>query len=39
MRHWQGYVIPRTEEGNTMAEGTQEKVWTCKRGKVPLLGG
>ena len=21
-----------------MAEGTQEKVWTCRRGKAPLLG-
>ena len=21
-----------------MAEGTWEKVWTCRRGKVPLLG-
>ena len=30
--------MPRTEEGNTMAEGTQEKDWTHKRGKAPLLG-
>ena len=21
-----------------MAEGTREKIWTCKSGKVPLLG-
>ena len=26
------------EEGNATAEGTREKVWTCRRGKVPLLG-
>ena len=25
-------------EWNTMAEGTWEKVWTCRRGKMPLLG-
>ena len=25
-------------EWNAMAEGTQEKVWAHRRGKVPLLG-
>ena len=29
---------PRAKEGNTSAEGTQEKVWTCRRGRPPLLG-
>ena len=28
----------RAKEGNTTAEGTWEKVWTCRRGKAPLLG-
>ena len=28
----------RAKEGNTTAEGTWEKVWTCRRGKSPLLG-
>ena len=26
------------KEGNTTAEGTQEKVWNRRRGKPPLLG-
>ena len=26
------------EEGNAMAEGTQAKVRTCRRGKEPVLG-
>ena len=30
--------MPWTKEGNDMAEGTQEKVQTCRREKVPLLG-
>ena len=30
--------MPWAKEGNTMAEGTWEKVWTRKRGKVLLLG-
>ena len=30
--------MPQAEEGNAMAEGTQEKVQTCRRGKAPLLG-
>ena len=25
-------------EQNTMAEGTREEVWACRRSKVPLLG-
>ena len=25
-------------EWNTMAEGTWEKVWTCRRDKAPFLG-
>ena len=25
-------------EWNAMAEGTQEKVWACRKSKVPLLG-
>ena len=30
--------MPWAEEGNVMAEGTQEKVWTSRRGKASLLG-
>ena len=30
--------MPWTKEGNDMAEGTQEKVQTCRRGKAPLFG-
>ena len=30
--------MPRAKEGNAMAKGTQEKAWTHRRGKVPLLG-
>ena len=30
--------MPWAKEGNTMEEGSQEKVWTCRRGKAPLLG-
>ena len=35
---WGGNGVLWAGEGNTMAEGTWEKVWTCRRGKVPLLG-
>ena len=28
---------PWAKEGNTTAEGTQEKVQTCRRGKTPQL--
>ena len=38
MCHRQGSGKPQAEEGNATAEGTQEKVQTCRRGKVPLLG-
>ena len=31
-------VPPNTEEGNAIAQGTWEKVWTHRRGKAPLLG-
>ena len=30
--------MPQAEEGNDMAEGTQGKVPTIRRGKSPLLG-
>lgn len=30
--------MPRAKEGNAIAEGTQEKVQTCRRGKAPLMG-
>ena len=30
--------MPWVGEENTMVEGTQEKVQTCRRGKAPLLG-
>ena len=30
--------MPQANEGNTMAEGTWEKVRTRRRGKEPLLG-
>ena len=30
--------MPWAEEENTTAEGTQQKVWTLRRSKVPLLG-
>ena len=30
--------MPWAGEWNAIAEGTQEKVWTHRRGKVPLLG-
>ena len=30
--------MPQAEEGNAMEERTQEKIQTCRRGKVPLLG-
>ena len=30
--------MPRAVEGNATAEGTREKVQTCRRGKAPLLG-
>ena len=33
-----GAVRHRAEEGNATAEGTWEKVWTCRRSKTPLLG-
>ena len=29
--------MPWAEEGNATAEGTWEKVWTCRRDKAPLL--
>ena len=29
--------MPWAEEGIDMAEGTQEKVWTCRRSRAPLL--
>ena len=29
--------VPWAKEGNATAEGTQEKVWTGRRGKTPLL--
>ena len=31
--------MPWAKEWNATAEGTQEKFWTRRRGKVPLLGG
>ena len=34
----QGNSTPWVGEGNTKADGTQEKVWTCRKIKVPLLG-
>ena len=37
MRQGQGSSMPQAEEGIAMAEGTQGKVQTCRRGKVPLL--
>ena len=30
--------MPKAGEGNSTAEGNQEKVWTHRRGKAPLLG-
>lgn len=39
MHHGQGSGTPQAEEGNAVAEGTQEKVQTHRRGKAPLLGG
>ena len=30
--------MPRAEKGMPPAEGTLEKVQTCRRGKAPLLG-
>ena len=30
--------VPWAKEGNAMAEGTQKKVWTHRKGKAPLLG-
>ena len=33
-----GSSTPQAVEGNTMAEGTWEKVRTRRRGKGPLLG-
>ena len=38
MRHGWGNDISWAGEGNATAEGTQEKVQTCRRGKAPLLG-
>ena len=36
---WWGIGTPQAEEWNATAEGTREKVWACRRGKGPLLGG
>ena len=33
-----GNSVPQAEEGNTTAKGTQEKVQTCRREKMPLSG-
>ena len=38
MCHGLGSGTSRVGEGNAKTEGTQEKVWTCRRGKAPLLG-
>ena len=38
MCHGQGSGTPWAEEGNATAEETREKVHTCRRGNVPLLG-
>ena len=38
MHHWQGSSTPLAGEENAMVEGTQEKVWTHRRGQMPLLG-
>ena len=33
-----GSGMLRAGEWKAMAEGTWEKIWTCRRGKVPLVG-
>lgn len=39
VHHGQRSGMPWAGEGNTMAEGTQENVWTHSIGKAPLLEG
>ena len=34
----QGSDTLRAEEWKAMTEGTQEKVWTCRKDEVPMLG-
>ena len=38
MHHRRVNSVPQAGEGNATAEGTQQKVQTCRRGKAPLLG-
>ena len=34
-----GSGVPRAEEWNTTAEGTQEEVWACRRSKASFIVG
>ena len=38
MHHRQESGVLWAGDWNAIAEGTQEKVWDLRRGKVPLLG-